>query len=52
MTCAFMPDGARFNGRTHHILGREWASRLREGDLLDDDARLPLVWSTSADVRT
>ena len=48
MTCAFMPDGARYNGRTHGILGRAYAESLQVGDVLDNDERLPLVWSARA----
>jgi len=45
MTCAFMPEGARYNGKPHPILPGAYVERLRAGDVLDDDAVLPLVWS-------
>jgi phytanoyl-CoA hydroxylase len=42
MTCAYMPDGCRFNGK-QNILTREQVERLRIGDLLADDVQNPLV---------
>lgn len=42
MTCAFMPDGATFNGQ-QNILTDEQAARLAVGDLLADDEQNPLV---------
>jgi ectoine hydroxylase-related dioxygenase (phytanoyl-CoA dioxygenase family) len=47
MTCAFMPDGARYNGQRSPLLPAELLDRLRAGDPLADDARLPLVWKES-----
>jgi phytanoyl-CoA hydroxylase len=44
MTCAYMPDGCRFNG-TANILPPEYLARLKVGDLLDDDDQNPLVYS-------
>lgn len=44
MTCAFMPDGATFNGQAN-ILTPAQASALKVGDLLDDDRQNPLIWS-------
>jgi phytanoyl-CoA hydroxylase len=44
MTCAYMPDGARFNGEPN-VLSPEQVARLRVGDLLDDEAQNPLVFS-------
>jgi phytanoyl-CoA hydroxylase len=45
MTCAFMPDGATYNGRPHDMLAPEYVASLRIGDPIDDDRRFPLVWS-------
>lgn len=45
MTCAFMPDGARYNGRPHDMLAREYVASLHVGDVFDDDQIFPLVWS-------
>jgi phytanoyl-CoA hydroxylase len=47
MTCAYMPDGATFNG-IQNILGAEYMAGLTVGDVLDDDEQTPLVWSKSA----
>ena len=44
MTCNYMPDGSTFNG-IPNILSKEQMSRLKVGDVLDDDARNPLIWS-------
>ncbi len=46
MTCAYMPDGAVFNG-IQNILTNEQVSRLKIGDLLNDNAQNPLVYSKS-----
>lgn len=46
MTCAFMPAGSTFNG-TQNILPDAYFERLQIGDVLDDDAVNPLVWSLS-----
>jgi phytanoyl-CoA hydroxylase len=43
MTCAYMPDGATFNG-TQNILSDEQVASLDIGDILDDEAQNPLVW--------
>ena len=43
MTCAFMPDGATFNGREHGAIPRAVRARLEPGMVLDDDAAFPLV---------
>ena len=45
MTCAFMPDGATYNGRPHDMLAPEYVASLRVGDAIDDDSIFPLVWS-------
>mgnify|MGYP001195229984 FL=1 len=46
MTCAYMPDGATFNG-IQNILSKERFESLEIGDVLDDDVQTPLVWSAS-----
>lgn len=43
MTCAYMPDGATFNGQ-RNILTEEQMARLTIGDVLDDDAQTPLIY--------
>ena len=43
MTCAYMPDGATFNG-AQNVLPNDYFRSLRVGDVLDDDAINPLVW--------
>ena len=43
MTCAYMPDGATFNG-TQNILTDEQVAVLDIGDALDDERQNPLVW--------
>lgn len=44
MTCAYMPDGATFNG-IQNILSDEQFSRLKIGDLLNDELQNPLIYS-------
>jgi len=46
MTCAFMPDGATFNGK-RNILPKEYIESLTVGDVLDNDEWNPLVWHKS-----
>jgi len=46
MTCAFMPDGARFNGQ-QNILTDEQLSALTVGDVLADDDQNPLVYAAA-----
>jgi ectoine hydroxylase-related dioxygenase (phytanoyl-CoA dioxygenase family) len=43
MTCAFMPDGATFNG-IKSVLPDEYFARLKVGDVLDDPKISRLVW--------
>lgn len=45
MTCAFMPNGATFNGQQNILPDRVFNS-LKVGDVLADDERNPLVYST------
>jgi phytanoyl-CoA hydroxylase len=44
MTCAYMPDGATFNG-IKNILSDEQVSKLKIGDLLNDETQNPLIYS-------
>ncbi len=44
MTCAYMPDGATFNGQRNILTGDQIA-RLRVGSPLDDESQNPVVWS-------
>jgi phytanoyl-CoA hydroxylase len=46
MTCAYMPDGSTFNG-TQNILTDEQFSRLKLGDVIDDDTQNPLIYHVS-----
>lgn len=43
VTFHFMPDGATYNGRKD-LFSDDYVSRLRVGDVLDDEAQTPLVW--------
>jgi phytanoyl-CoA hydroxylase len=44
MTCAYMPDGAVFNG-TRNVLPPDYFASLTIGQVLDSDAQNPLVYS-------
>ena len=44
MTCGFMPDGSTFNG-ARNILPEEYFQSLNVGDVLDNNAVNPLVYS-------
>lgn len=44
MTCAYMPDGAIFNG-IQNILTEEKVSQMNVGDLLNDDEQNPLIYT-------
>ncbi|MEO9021346.1 MAG: phytanoyl-CoA dioxygenase family protein [Ginsengibacter sp.] len=46
MACAYMPDGAKFNG-IKNILSNEQVAKLKVGDLLNDDAQNSLIFSKS-----
>lgn len=46
MTCAFMPDGCRYNGQKN-VLPDEYVNRLKTGDPLDNDAQNPLLYDAS-----
>lgn len=43
MTCAYMPDGNRFNG-TANILPDDYLRILEVGDLLNNEAQNPLIY--------
>jgi phytanoyl-CoA hydroxylase len=43
ITCAYMPDGARYNG-IKNILSDEQVARLKPGDLLNDETQNPLIY--------
>ena len=44
MTCAYMPRGARYNGKKN-ILSEQYRARLSVGDILDDATELPLLFA-------
>jgi phytanoyl-CoA hydroxylase len=44
MTCAYMPEGATYNGQLS-VLPESYAAGLQVGDVLDDDAIMPLAYS-------
>ena len=46
MTCAYMPDGATFNGKSN-VLPANYLATLKEGDVLDKDEQNPLIYSSS-----
>jgi phytanoyl-CoA hydroxylase len=43
MTCAYMPDGAKYNG-IRNILSDEQVGKLQVGDLLNDEMQNPLIY--------
>lgn len=47
MTCAYMPDGATFNG-TRNVLPEAYVNSLQIGDVLNDPVINPLIWSKKA----
>lgn len=51
MTCAYMPDGSTFNG-IKNILTDAQVAKLKPGDLLDDDAQNPLIYSSKRSAKT
>lgn len=46
MTCAYMPDGCRFNG-IQNILSDEQVAQLEIGDVLNDDTQNPLIYTAN-----
>lgn len=49
MTCAYMPDGNRFNGEPN-ILPDAYLQSLKIGDLLNNDDQNPLIYHVSTTV--
>jgi phytanoyl-CoA hydroxylase len=49
MTCAYMPDGNRFNGEPN-ILPDTYVQSLKIGDLLNNDDQNPLIYHVSTTV--
>lgn len=49
MTCAYMPDGNRFNGEPN-ILPDAYLRTLKVGDLLNNDEQNPLIYRVSTPV--
>jgi ectoine hydroxylase-related dioxygenase (phytanoyl-CoA dioxygenase family) len=45
LTCAYMPDGSTYNG-IRNILSDAYVARLSVGDLLNDEAQNPLIYSS------
>lgn len=43
MTCAYMPDGATFNG-TQNILPKDYFESLTLGQIMNDDKQNPLIY--------
>lgn len=43
MTCAYMPEGERFNGH-QNILSKEYVASLKIGDFINSEEHTPLVW--------
>lgn len=46
MTCAFMPDGATFNGNKN-VLPQSYVETLEVGDVIDNDELVPLIYSAN-----
>jgi phytanoyl-CoA hydroxylase len=44
MTCAYMPDGCVFNGKSN-VLPASYLANLKPGDRLNDSSINPLIWS-------
>lgn len=51
MTCAFMPDGATFNGNKN-VLPQSYVERLAVGDPIDDDTLVPLIYHRERSAET
>lgn len=49
MTCAYMPDGAVFNG-IKNILSDEQVAKLKIGDMLNDELQNPLIYSSTKEI--
>ena len=48
MTCAYMPEGAAFNGN-RNVLPPDYFHSLKIGQVLDNEAQSPLVYSRYRD---
>ncbi|WP_299797551.1 phytanoyl-CoA dioxygenase family protein [uncultured Maribacter sp.] len=48
MTCAYMPDGAVFNGK-QNVLSDDYFKSLKIGDLLDNEEQNPLIYHKNRD---
>ena len=48
MTCAFMPDGATFNGKKN-VLPEAYFNTLKVGDLLNNEVQNPLIYHKNWD---
>jgi phytanoyl-CoA hydroxylase len=48
MTCAYMPDGSVFNGKPN-VLPEKYVSKLKIGDLLQNEEQNPLIYDGSKD---
>lgn len=48
MTCGYMPAGSTFNGQAN-ILPPDYLASLSVGDVLDNEAQNPLIFSRTAD---
>lgn len=46
MTCGFMPVGSTFNGN-QNVLPDDYFNQLKEGDVIDNDKYVPLVYSAA-----
>jgi ectoine hydroxylase-related dioxygenase (phytanoyl-CoA dioxygenase family) len=49
MTCSFMPDGSVFNGQAN-ILPEPYVKILKVGDVLNNDAQNPMIYSAKSTV--
>ncbi len=45
MTCGYMPEGSTFDGK-RNILPEAYFNSLKVGDVLENDAQNPLLWSS------
>lgn len=50
MTCAYMPEGATFNG-TRNVLPPDYFRSLKIGQVLNNEAQNPLVYSRHRDAQ-
>jgi len=45
MTAGYMPIGSTYNGQTN-VLPKSYSDTLQKGDVLDNDAVNPVIYST------